>query len=166
MGGGGKGRGKAGKNGNKHKQRDKRVAGFDEIRARNAELEEEQRRKEEEGSEDEEEAESEGEEEEEEQKPKESAAVLKAKGNKVNKDGEVEEAEDVADVLGGFRMKREAPKDDEAPVITRKMKEEMAKEAARKRYEEKHKRGETDEAKADLARELLCYICTVIAKRT
>lgn len=36
--------------------------------------------------------------------------------------------------------------------MTRKQKEAMEKEAARRRYEELHKQGKTDEAKADLAR--------------
>jgi|EP00427_Karlodinium_veneficum_P022123 hypothetical protein len=36
--------------------------------------------------------------------------------------------------------------------LSRKQREELEKEAARRRYEAKHKAGETDEAKADLAR--------------
>merc|ERR1712014_23875 len=36
--------------------------------------------------------------------------------------------------------------------LTRKQREEIEKQAARRRYEELHKAGKTDEAKADLAR--------------
>merc|ERR1711933_390871 len=36
--------------------------------------------------------------------------------------------------------------------ITRRQREEMEKAAAKKRYEQLHKEGKTDEAKADLAR--------------
>merc|ERR1712146_519168 len=42
--------------------------------------------------------------------------------------------------------------DKEGVELTRKQREELEKQAARRRYEELHKAGKTDEAKADLAR--------------
>jgi len=108
-----------------HKARDRRVAGFDEIEARNRGEEPlwMQKKKAEE-------------EEEEEEEPE---VFQKAEGNTM--------ASAMIGIMGtGDEVQ------DEAPQLSRKQREEMEKERKKRNYEAAHARGETDEAKSDLER--------------
>jgi len=56
-------------------------------------------------------------------------------------------------IMGGGNLNAKARNvEKEGVELSRKQREEIEKEAARRRYEELHKAGKTDEAKADLAR--------------
>jgi len=144
-----------GKRGNNHRGRggaDKHVSGFEEVKARNADL----MRREERGEDiyavkrkdkDAEDAPP--------AEPVKTKKSGKGDGYPSTKDAApaaastpaVEQEEEFDDLDNNPYLS--APK---GPQLTRKQREEHAKEAARRRYEEMHKRGETDEAKADLAR--------------
>lgn len=95
---------------------------------------------------------------EEEQKPQEVKPKKKDKGEAGDEPKEAKEAKESKPP----KEKKPAAEDEFAPIgaekkpegmeLSRKQREEMQKEAARRRYEELHKAGKTDEAKADLAR--------------
>lgn len=132
--------------------RDRRVAGFDEVAQRNAK-EDEPRDERPSGY----------------AKSEDPPVASKSKGGK-KKEEEPEEKVDSDD--GVVFGEEEKPKtkgpvgietmnpnegkqhmvDRDGVQMSRKQKEAMEKEAARRRYEELHKQGKTDEAKADLAR--------------
>lgn len=122
------------------KGRDRRVAGFHEVEARNQGTWVDFRKKNEEGEEDDEE-EREGAEEEDKEEEEDNPKVYK----KVKSTGIYPE---------GFQrtLNRAVDGEEDKPQLTRKQREELEKEVRRKAYEEKHKRGETEEAKSDLER--------------
>jgi len=138
-----------GKRGNAKKGGDKRVAGFDEVKARNADFDRDAEKEKQEAQrierirkrEEQEEAKAAG-------KGAGKAPPKVAGAYPAPADNDVDDAAaDLEDMdLAPIGM------EGGAPSLSRKQREELAKDAAKRRYEELHKAGKTDEYRNDMAR--------------
>lgn len=117
-----------------YKARNRRVAGFDEIKARNEEMAAQGR---------------------EDRSPPQDGADSDAESD-ANAPPKVFVKEKSAAMGGVFDMgslnRALDDGEEQGGELTRKQREELEKERKKKAYEAAHKRGETDEAKSDLAR--------------